>query len=58
MGVGLLYTTTDSNGNYSLGGTVNVIRLAATQQGTAFSQPSLVAGRVLFSLPGTACRYT
>jgi hypothetical protein len=51
MGVGLLYTTTDSNGYYSLGGTVNVTKPAATQQGTAFSQPSLVAGRVLFSLP-------
>jgi hypothetical protein len=51
MGVGLLYTTTDSTGYYSLGGPVNTILPAGTQLGTAFSRPSLVAGRVLFSLP-------
>jgi|GEM_PF-5202188 hypothetical protein len=58
MGVGMLYTTTDSNGFYSLGGTVNVIQPAGTQQGSAFSQPSLVAGKVLFACPGMACRCT
>jgi hypothetical protein len=51
MGVGMLYTTTDSNGFYSLSGAVSVLRPAGTQQGSAFSQPSLVAGKVLFSLP-------
>jgi hypothetical protein len=51
MGVGMLYTTTDSTGFYSLGGTVDVLKPARTQQGNAFSQPMIAAGKVLFSLP-------
>ena len=51
LGVGLIYTKTDSNGYYSIGGTVNAIQPAATERGDAFPEPSLVTGRVLFSLP-------
>jgi hypothetical protein len=51
MGVGMLYTTTDSNGYYALGGPVNTIQPVRTDNGNSFPQPTFVAGKVLFSLP-------
>jgi hypothetical protein len=51
MGVGMLYTTTDSNGYYALGvGKVNVMLNEFERQNVS-GQPKFVAGRVLFSLP-------
>jgi hypothetical protein len=51
LGVGMLYTSTDSNGYYSIGGAVNTILPAGFNHGNAYLVPSLVGGKVLFSLP-------
>jgi hypothetical protein len=56
MGVGMLYTTTDSNGYYALGvGKVNVIQNKAAG-GNAFVQPEFTGGKVLLSLPQSDAR--
>lgn len=52
MGVGMLYASTNANGYYALGaGVVGAIETDKAGRGDAFPQPSLVAGKVLFSLP-------
>jgi hypothetical protein len=51
MGVGMLYTTTDSNGFYALGSGIIATKQGLTAKGDAFPQASLAAGRLLFSLP-------
>jgi hypothetical protein len=52
LGVGMNYTTTNASGYYALGaGVLGSIQADKTDRGDAFSQPSCVAGKVLFSLP-------